>query len=97
MHPRICSPSLTATLIIANLFRVGADENRALSLLFRQGQGHPPKTLTPTMSQEDWFQMAAEAADLMLKKKTQIPASVLKIRMKMLNPNFDEKKLNFSH
>jgi hypothetical protein len=49
------------------------------------------------MSKEDWFQMLAEAADLMLKKKTQPGIGSLKIRMKMLNPNFDEKKLNFSH
>jgi hypothetical protein len=57
----------------------------------------PEKIITPTMSKEDWFQMLAEAADLMLKKKTQPGIGSLKIRMKMLNPNFDEKKLNFSH
>jgi len=57
----------------------------------------PEKVITPSMSKEDWFQMLAEAADLMLKKKTQPGIGSLKIRMKMLNPNFDEKKLNFSH
>jgi len=55
------------------------------------------KLSTAIISQEDWFQMLAEAADLMLKKKTQPGIGSLKIRMKMLNPNFDEKKLNFSH
>lgn len=55
------------------------------------------KAITPAMGKEDWFQMLAEAADLMLKKKTQPGIGSLKIRMKMLNPNFDEKKLNFSH
>lgn len=55
------------------------------------------KLSQPTMTQEDWFQILAEAADLMLKKKTQPGIGSLKIRMKMLNPNFDEKKLNFSH
>jgi hypothetical protein len=51
---------------------------------------------TPT-SKEDWFQLLAEAADLMLKKKVSPGLGSVKIRMKMLNPNFNEKKLNFSH
>ncbi|HVN23407.1 MAG TPA: NYN domain-containing protein [Syntrophorhabdales bacterium] len=48
-------------------------------------------------SKEDWFQLLAEAADLMLKKKVSPGLGSVKIRMKMLNPNFNEKKLNFSH
>lgn len=51
----------------------------------------------PAMSTEDWFQVLAEAADLMLKKKISPGIGSVKIRMKMLNPNFNEKKLNFSH
>jgi hypothetical protein len=39
----------------------------------------------------------AEAADLMLKKKINAGIGSVKIRMKMLNANFNEKKLNFSH
>jgi hypothetical protein len=46
---------------------------------------------------EDWFQILAEAADLMLKKKINPGIGSVKIRMKMLNPNFNEKKLNFFH
>jgi hypothetical protein len=57
----------------------------------------PPKTGAPPMSIEDWFQILAEAADLMLKKKISPGIGSVKIRMKMLNPNFNEKKLNFSH
>ena len=53
-------------------------------------------TPTPT-TKEDWFQVLAEAADLMLKKKVSPGLGSVKIRMKMLNPNFNEKKLNFSH
>ncbi len=49
-----------------------------------------------SMANEDWFQVLAEAADLMLKKKTSPGLGSVKIRMKMLNPNFSEKKLNFS-
>jgi len=52
--------------------------------------------VTPT-TKEDWFQLLAEAADLMLKKKVSPGLGSVKIRMKMLNPNFNEKKLNFSH
>jgi len=76
----------------------GNDEESGVKPARQTGdKAAPEKTLTPTMSQEDWFQMLAEAADLMLKKKTQPGIGSLKIRMKMLNPNFDEKKLNFSH
>jgi uncharacterized LabA/DUF88 family protein len=53
-------------------------------------------TVTP-MSIEDWFYVLAEAADLMLKKKISPGIGSVKIRMKMLNPNFNEKKLNFFH
>jgi hypothetical protein len=60
----------------------------------------PAKTGTPapvsSMTIEDWFQVLAEAADLMLKKKTSPGLGSVKIRMKMLNPNFNEKKLSFS-
>ena len=49
------------------------------------------------MNVEDWFQVLAEAADLMLKKKISPGIGSVKIRMKMVNPNFNEKKLNFSH
>ncbi|MBP1734393.1 MAG: hypothetical protein H6Q53_680 [Deltaproteobacteria bacterium] len=55
------------------------------------------KAPAPAMAKEDWFQILAEAADLMLKKKVQPGIGSLKIRMKMLNANFNEKKLNFSH
>jgi hypothetical protein len=55
------------------------------------------KMSVPSLTQEDWFQILAEAADLMLKKKTSPGLGSVKIRMKMLNPNFNEKKLNFSH
>ena len=51
----------------------------------------------PAMSIEDWFLILAEAADLMLKKKINPGIGSVKIRMKMLNANFNEKKLNFSH
>lgn len=57
----------------------------------------PEKAPAPAMAKEDWFQNLAEAADLMLKKKVQPGIGSLKIRMKMLNANFNEKKLNFSH
>jgi hypothetical protein len=55
------------------------------------------KTVDSTMKIEDWFHVLAEAADLMLKKKVNPGIGSVKIRMKMLNPNFNEKKLNFSH
>jgi len=55
------------------------------------------KANAPPMGIEDWFQVLAEAADLMLKKKISPGIGSVKIRMKMLNPNFNEKKLNFSH
>jgi hypothetical protein len=55
------------------------------------------KASTPLMSIEDWFMLLAEAADLMLKKKINPGIGSVKIRMKMLNANFNEKKLNFSH
>jgi hypothetical protein len=48
------------------------------------------------MTIEDWFLVLAEAADLMLKKKISPGLGPVKIRMKMLNPNFNEKKLSFS-
>lgn len=57
----------------------------------------PGKAATPLMSIEDWFMLLAEAADLMLKKKINPGIGSVKIRMKMLNANFNEKKLNFSH
>lgn len=56
----------------------------------------PQSTVTP-MSIEDWFYVLSEAADLMLKKKVNPGIGSVKIRMKMLNPNFNEKKLGFSH
>lgn len=56
-----------------------------------------PKVTTTPVVIEDWFQLLAEAADLMLKKKVNPGIGSVKIRMKMLNPNFNEKKLNFSH
>jgi len=55
------------------------------------------KVSAAAMVPEDWFQVLSEAADLMLKKKVQPGIGSVKIRMKMLNPNFNEKKLNFSH
>ncbi len=55
------------------------------------------KPSAPPLNIEDWFQVLAEAADLMLKKKISPGIGSVKIRMKMLNPNFNEKKLNFSH
>jgi hypothetical protein len=57
----------------------------------------PAKVSAPPMRVEDWFPILAEAADLMLKKKISPGIGSVKIRMKMLNPNFNEKKLNFSH
>jgi hypothetical protein len=60
----------------------------------------PTKGSAPAVSPmnvEDWFQVLAEAADLMLKKKISPGIGSVKIRMKMVNPNFNEKKLNFSH
>ncbi|WP_051408993.1 NYN domain-containing protein [Syntrophorhabdus aromaticivorans] len=57
----------------------------------------PEKTPTPAMTEEDWFQVLAEAAELMLNKKIQPGIGSLKIRTKMLNANFNEKKLGFSH
>jgi len=61
-----------------------------------QAKGGGPVAVSP-MAIEDWFQFLAEAADTMLKKKIQPGIGSVKIRMKMLNPNFNEKKLNFSH
>jgi hypothetical protein len=58
--------------------------------------GQVKETATP-MSIEDWFYVLAEAADLMLKKKINPGIGSVKIRMKMLNPNFNEKKMGFSH
>jgi hypothetical protein len=55
------------------------------------------KSAVLPMTQEDWFRLLAEAADLMLKKKVNPGIGSVKIRMKMLNSNFSEKKLNFSH
>jgi hypothetical protein len=54
------------------------------------------KVVVSQVSNEDWFEVLAEAADLMLKKKVSPGIGSVKIRMKMLNPNFNEKKLNFS-
>ncbi|OPY68695.1 MAG: NYN domain protein [Syntrophorhabdaceae bacterium PtaU1.Bin034] len=62
-----------------------------------EDKGAQIKAAVPHMNIEDWFQVLAEAADLMLKKKTNPGIGSVKIRMKMLNPNFNEKKLNFSH
>jgi hypothetical protein len=56
-----------------------------------------PKAPDADMKIEDWFHLLAEAADLMLKKKVNPGIGSVKIRMKMLNPNFNEKRLNFSH
>ncbi len=55
------------------------------------------KTPTPAMAKEDWFQILAEAANLMLNKKVQPGIGSVKIRMKMINSNFNEKKIGFSH
>ncbi len=60
----------------------------------KTAQGKPPEA---SMSLEDWFMLLAESADLMLKKKVNPGIGSVKIRMKMLNANFNEKKLNFSH
>jgi uncharacterized LabA/DUF88 family protein len=61
-----------------------------------QTKGAPPAAQSP-MAVEDWFQVLAEAADMMLKRKINPGIGSVKIRMKMLNPNFNEKKLSFSH
>jgi uncharacterized LabA/DUF88 family protein len=61
-----------------------------------QAKSGAPAPVSP-MTIEDWFQVLAEAADLMLKKKISPGIGSVKIRMKMLNPNFNEKKLSFSH
>jgi uncharacterized LabA/DUF88 family protein len=55
-----------------------------------------PAPIVSSMTIEDWFLVLAEAADLMLKKKISPGLGPVKIRMKMLNPNFNEKKLSFS-
>jgi hypothetical protein len=57
----------------------------------------PGKPPAQSMALEDWFLVLAEAADLMLKKKVSAGIGSVKIRMKMLNANFNEKKLNFAH
>jgi uncharacterized LabA/DUF88 family protein len=62
-----------------------------------QAKGGAPAAAASPMAIEDWFQVLAEAADTMLKKKINPGIGSVKIRMKMLNPNFNEKKLNFSH
>ena len=62
----------------------------------KSGAPAPPAPVS-SMTIEDWFQVLAEAADLMLKKKISPGLGSVKIRMKMLNPNFNEKKLSFSH
>jgi hypothetical protein len=54
------------------------------------------KAVVSQMTVEDWYQILAEAADLMLKKKISPGIGSVKIRMQMLNSNFNEKKLNFS-
>jgi hypothetical protein len=76
----------------------GNDEETSekLSQVTEDKAGPPKATVTP-MSIEDWFYVLAEAAELMLKKKINPGIGSVKIRMKMLNPNFNEKKLNFSH
>ncbi len=58
----------------------------------------PGKSEAPaqSMSIEDWFLTLAEAADLMLKKNVNPGIGSVKIRMKMLNANFNEKKFGFS-
>lgn len=58
---------------------------------------HVRVATVPPVNIHDWFQVLAEAADLMLKKKIHPGIGSVKIRMKMINPNFNEKKLNFSH
>jgi uncharacterized LabA/DUF88 family protein len=62
-----------------------------------QAKGGAPAAAASPMAIEDWFQVLAEAADTMLKKKINPGIGSVKIRMKMLNPNFSEKKLSFSH
>ncbi len=75
----------------------GAEEKVPQMVEDRTTASMPPKAMTPTIAVEDWFQVLAEAADLMLKKKISPGIGSVKVRMKMLNPNFNEKKLNFSH
>jgi len=62
----------------------------------KSGTPTPVPAPVSSMTIEDWFLVLAEAADLMLKKKISPGLGPVKIRMKMLNPNFNEKKLNFS-
>ncbi len=77
----------------------GNDEEgtEKLPLQISEDKSVPPKVSAPPMGIEDWFQILAEAAEIMLKKKISPGIGSVKIRMKMLNPNFNEKKLNFSH
>ncbi len=70
----------------------GDKSSRVIEDKIIQGKG-----VMPPMGTEYWFQVLAEAADLMLKKKVNPGIGSVKIRMKMLNSNFNEKKLNFSH
>jgi hypothetical protein len=70
----------------------GDKSSRVIEDKIIQGKG-----VIPPMGIEYWFQVLAEAADLMLKKKVNPGIGSVKIRMKMLNSNFNEKKLNFSH
>ena len=73
----------------------GAKPSQAVEDKAAQGKVSTPPM--PSMSLEDWFMLLAESADLMLKKKVNPGIGSVKIRMKMLNANFNEKKLNFSH
>jgi hypothetical protein len=77
----------------------GNDEESGVKPSVQPGDKAAPAkaVVEPPMSNEEWFRLLAEAADLMLKKKVNPGIGSVKIRMKMLNSNFNEKKLNFSH
>ena len=58
----------------------------------KQVQGEAP---SPPIPLEHWLELLAETAGIMIQEKKSPGIGAVKIRLRMLNPNFDEKTLGF--
>lgn len=88
-------------LVLADSFKdyreviPGGDEDTAHSSSISgtdQGRGEQPVASVP---REHWFEILTDATRIILKENKNPNMSAVKIRMRMLNPNFSEKELGY--
>lgn len=73
----------------------GQDEEKDEPAPPAKANNLPKDAVIKSINREDWFAMLVEAVISLIKEKKRPTPSVIKMRMKKFNPNFDEKRVNY--